>query len=117
MNDDIAKPSPVSFWFSAVIIVGCFLIFAFVLYVAYIPSRPREIGPAANLTAQQRQELNLLSPAERQARLVELRNREARAAASYEWVDREKGIVRLPLERAMELTVQELSRPPQTRAR
>ena len=40
-------------------------------------------------------------------KLGDLRAREAELFYSYGWVDQEKGIVRIPIERAMELTVQE----------
>jgi hypothetical protein len=117
MSDLNAKPSAASFWFSVLVITGCFLIFGFVLYVAYVPSRPKQVDPAANLSPAQRQELNQLSPDERIQRLADLRTKEAKGVAGYDWVDKEKGIVRLPLDRAIELTVQELQPKPQPPAR
>jgi hypothetical protein len=42
--------------------------------------------------------------------LAELRQKERAAATTYGWVDPSKGVVRLPLERAMELTVRDHSR-------
>ena len=41
------------------------------------------------------------------SKLADLHAREAELLYSYGWVDQEKGIVRIPIERAMELTVQE----------
>ena len=38
-------------------------------------------------------------------RLVALRSDEARKLASYQWVDKAKGVVQIPLERAMALTL------------
>ena len=38
--------------------------------------------------------------------LKEFRAREEEILDTYEWVDRENGIVRIPIERAMELTVE-----------
>jgi hypothetical protein len=49
---------------------------------------------------------------ERVARLEALRKKEAEILESYGWVDRPKGIVRIPLERAMELELKELSSKP-----
>lgn len=42
--------------------------------------------------------------------LAELRQKELAQATTYGWVDQSKGVVRLPLDRAMELTVRDLSR-------
>ncbi len=47
------------------------------------------------------------TPATRKAYLEELREKQTRQATSYGWVDRKAGIVQLPIERAMELVVQE----------
>ena len=42
--------------------------------------------------------------------LADLRQKEKAQADSYGWVDQSKGVVRLPLARAMELTVREHAR-------
>jgi hypothetical protein len=47
------------------------------------------------------------TPASRQAALASLRERQAKQAASYAWVDQKAGVVQLPIARAMELTLQE----------
>jgi len=47
------------------------------------------------------------TPAARQAALQELRQQEAAQASSYAWIDRNAGVVQLPIDRAMELTVQQ----------
>jgi hypothetical protein len=44
-------------------------------------------------------------------KLVELRAREDAQLGSYAWVDKEKGIVQIPIDRAMELVVRESSSP------
>jgi hypothetical protein len=41
--------------------------------------------------------------------LVELRAREQEQAQKAAWVDKEKGVVRLPLQTAMKLTLQEIN--------
>jgi hypothetical protein len=45
------------------------------------------------------------TPATRQQALVELREKHAKQAASYAWVDKNAGVVQLPIDRAMQLTV------------
>jgi hypothetical protein len=42
--------------------------------------------------------------------LVALRKKETAVLEAYEWVDRSKGIVRIPIERAMQLLVEEKGR-------
>lgn len=108
MSDLAATPPRRAFWLTAAGVIGCFLVFALVLYLGYLPSRTRQLDPAANLTAEERQERNLLTPDERRARLADLHAREAKALHTYEWIDRAKGTVRLPVDRAVELTVREL---------
>ena len=43
--------------------------------------------------------------------LLALRQREAARLSSYQWVDRKAGIVRIPVERALMLTVHEWRAP------
>jgi hypothetical protein len=47
----------------------------------------------------------------RAARLSELRAKESSAATSYGWVDQAAGVVRLPIDRAVELTIRDLNAP------
>jgi hypothetical protein len=47
------------------------------------------------------------TPAERKAILAEHRSKEQADSTSYGWIDQKAGIVRLPIDRAMELTVQD----------
>jgi hypothetical protein len=44
------------------------------------------------------------TPASRKEALLALREKQAKQAASYAWVDQKAGVVQLPIERAMELT-------------
>ena len=76
-------------------VAGVFLIFLFILFLAYLPKQAEPITQGA------------LSPAERKAKLAELRDHEQKTATTYAWIDQAKGSVQLPLDRAMELTVQE----------
>ncbi len=43
--------------------------------------------------------------------LAALRAREARRLSTYQWVDRKNGVVRIPVDRALELTLRDWSRP------
>jgi hypothetical protein len=45
----------------------------------------------------------------REEKLKTLRQADAKELTTYGWIDKNKGVVRLPIERAMELTVAELS--------
>jgi hypothetical protein len=75
--------------------VGGFSIFLLILAVAYLPNKAAPAGEGVK------------TPAERKAALAELRGKEHSAATSYGWIDKDKGVVRLPLDRAVELTIQE----------
>ena len=54
--------------------------------------------------------------AERHKNLQETRAAEAEALNNYGWVDQGKGIVRLPIQRAVELTLQEWKNPAAARS-
>ena len=45
----------------------------------------------------------------REEKLKTLRDEDAKALATYGWIDKNKGIVRVPIDRAMQLTVAELA--------
>ncbi len=47
------------------------------------------------------------TPAERKALLAEHRVKEQAESTSYGWIDQKAGIVRIPIDRAMELVVRE----------
>jgi hypothetical protein len=47
------------------------------------------------------------TPADRRALLAEHRAKEQADATSYAWVDQKAGVVRLPIDRAIELTVRD----------
>ena len=78
-------------------VIGGFALFALIVALAYLPQRPAPIPQGA------------LTPAERYQRLSEMRAKEAKQINSYGWVDQQKGVVQLPIDRAMELTIQELN--------
>lgn len=47
------------------------------------------------------------TPASRKLALETLREKQAKQAASYAWIDEKAGVVQLPLDRAMELVVRQ----------
>lgn len=90
-----ASESQGSFSATLLAAIGGFAIFALILVVAYLPNKAAPAGDGVK------------TPEERKAALAELRGKEQTATTSYGWVDKDKGVVRLPLERAIELTIQE----------
>jgi hypothetical protein len=106
MSDPTAPaPRPVSLLaVAAVFILLC--LFGAVARRAYLGSRPALPQNEApdNLAKDQAWRA---TPATRKAYLAELRAQQAKQAQSYGWVDQKKGVVQLPVARAMELIVQE----------
>lgn len=90
-------PNKKNFWVTFAAAIGGFAIFALILTIAYLPKRPEPLPEGAR-TPQQRADL-----------LRELRAKEQKALTSYAWADRNAGTVQLPLDRAVELTIQELN--------
>jgi hypothetical protein len=97
MSDHRTNPPFLNQFVSAAAILGCFAMFGLILCLTYLPNRPEKFPVGS------------VPPEERAARLSELRTEEARLAERYGWIDQETGLVRLPIKRAMELTLQELS--------
>lgn len=91
-----ATSSKPGFGLTFIAAVGGFVIFVVILLVAYLPKRPEPLGDGVK------------TPAQRKATLAEMRAREAKIASSYGWVDQSKGVVQLPLDRAIELTLRDL---------
>jgi len=46
------------------------------------------------------------TPASRKDALIALKDKQAKQAASYGWVDQKAGVVQLPIQRAMQLTAE-----------
>ena len=99
--------SRAGFWVTFLAAVGCFAVFLIVLYVAYIPQR--RLAPEVDLSKIPPEEQWKYTPEGRQAHLDEMRARETAAATCYVWIDKNKGLVQLPIDRAMELTLRELN--------
>lgn len=77
--------------------IGGFAIFLLILYIAYLPQKPAPLPEGSK------------TPAERAATLADLRAKDKAATTTYGWIDQSKGVVRLPTDRAVELTIKELN--------
>ena len=88
---------PRSRWAYALAIVGTFLIVAALVSVMRRHSQPPPID-AKRI-------------AERAKALAELRQAEAVALSTADWIDQAKGIVRLPITNAMEMVLKEWQNP------
>lgn len=80
-------------WVTAFGVIGCALLFAIILVIAYLPNRP---APLDYQVVQQR----LVTLGEVTAKQQEL-------ISNYAWADKEAGVVRIPVDRAMELVILE----------
>jgi len=96
-----------SFWVTLLAVIGCFVIFLAVLYLAYIPER--RLAPEVDLTKIPVDEQWKYTVKGRQDHLDEMRAREKAVATSYAWIDKGKGIVQLPIDRAVQLTLREIN--------
>ncbi len=96
MSDTVEndRPSRRQLALSVVGILGAIFMFAFIILIAYLPTRPEPVDQA------------LID--RRLATLAEVNSEQHDLATTYGWVDQSKGIVRIPIERAMELTVRDL---------
>ena len=104
MSDYSDSPArPVSL-FTIVLLLGVFSAFLLVVRYYYQPA-PVAAQNAAAENLSKDLEWRATAEARRQA-LVDQRAKEARQASSYGWIDQKAGTVQLPIERAMELTVQ-----------
>src|SRR5438477_10163575 len=87
------SPAPFSTW------VGVVLLFALFGAIAVAVIGP---GPRGDTYERIRAEARV-------KKLKDARDEEAKALTGYTWVDKNKGTVRLPIDRAMELTVADLA--------
>jgi hypothetical protein len=85
--------------FTAVIVILCFAAFGWLARRIYVP-QASTVEPVDGV----------LTPGQRKTLLTEQRTKEQAAATTYGWVDQSKGVVRLPIDRAIELTVRDLAK-------
>jgi hypothetical protein len=83
-------------------IAGTFLLMVILIWAMYHYTQPDALD-----AARVRERLQFLE---------EVRATEAQAVGQYSWRDRDKGLVILPIERALELTLQEWQNPPAARS-
>ena len=95
-------PRPVSL-VTILAILGCFALFFILVWLAYVPRPPAYIPEnevAEKLSDDQKWQA---TPESRAAYLADLRAQQEKQATSYGWVDQKAGIVRIPIERAMDV--------------
>jgi len=80
---------------SVLAIMGCLSLFLLLAYLAYLP---KQTGAYTGD--------GIRTPEERKQNLADLRSAETKQAQSYAWIDQQAGLIQLPIDRAMELTVQ-----------
>src|SRR5437660_11252754 len=92
-SEQTQSPAPFSTWFGVVLL---FVLFGAIAVAVIGPS------PRGDTYEKMRAET-------RAKKLKDARDEESKALTSYAWVDKNKGTVRLPIDRAMELTVADLA--------
>ena len=82
--------------FTALIVIVCFASFAWLAKKIYTP-HAYTVQPVEGVR----------TPDDRKKLLTEHRSKEQAEATSYAWIDQKAGVVRLPIDRAIELTVRD----------
>lgn len=90
--------------FTTVVVLLCFAAFGWLARKIYVP-RAYTVDRVEGVK----------TPAERKQLLTDKLAQEHTVAASYAWIDQPAGTVRLPLDRAIELTVRDHARKPAPR--
>ena len=106
MSEPISTPTrPVSL-ITVLFVLALFALFFFVVRYFYAPTQTAAfVGTPENFS----KDLEWKATREsRQKALQDARKADAERVSSYGWVDQKAGVVQLPIERAMELTAQEL---------
>lgn len=114
MSDSAPSPRPVSPPVLVAVFAG-FALFLLPLYFGYVRHRPAgyfipESGPAE---LQPPSDDWQASAKGRLDYLRQLRATQEGELSSYGWIDRNRGIVRLPIDRAMDLVVADYGKKPQ----
>ena len=105
-NPTAISPRPVSL-VTIVFVLALFGAFALLVSHYYTPTATAPQNQQAENLPKDGSLAWKATPASRKQALADLRTKQAKQAASYGWVDQKAGIVQLPIERAMELTVQQ----------
>jgi hypothetical protein len=103
MSNDQPTYTPAA-WPMVVAVTGVFAIFFVIMHLAQTPVTP--LTEAVNVPEDQQWKLTNEG---RKERLKELKATAAANASSYGWINRDAGVVRLPVDRAIELTLAEIN--------
>lgn len=90
-------------WPLVIAVIGVFAIFLVIMQLAKAPVTPLTAVENVPETDQWK-----LTAEGRKDRLREVQGRDATLASEYAWIDKANGVVRLPVERAIELTLAEI---------
>lgn len=96
MSDQSSNRAPL------IAVLSIFFLFALFFGAVYYVYAPRHTGAFTGD--------GIHTDAQRKENLAKLREKEAKQATSYGWVDQKTGVVQLPLDRAQELTLQRFSK-------
>lgn len=97
MSDTTSTAPAKGSLFTVLAAIGGFAIFALIVFIAYLPKKPDPLPDGAR------------TPEQRKAALAEMRAKEKSAATTYGWVDQAKGVVRIPIDEAVKLTIDDLN--------
>jgi hypothetical protein len=93
IRQQVKSPAPFSTWLGVVLLMALFGAIAVAI-----------IGPAPRGDTYEQQRAQ-----NREKKLKDLREEDAKALTSYTWIDKSKGTVRIPIEHAMQLAAAELA--------
>lgn len=97
MSDSTQTPASSGSLLTVAAAIGGFAIFALIVFIAYLPKKPDPLPDGVR------------TPAQRTAALTELRAKEKAAATTYGWVDQSNGVVRIPVDEAVKITIKEIT--------
>lgn len=96
--------------FTAVVVIAAAVFCGWLVNRYYHPAPAFDNRGTANPADFAEEQRWKLTPEGRAKALADLQQKEQAQAGSYGWVDQSKGVVRLPIDRAIELTVKEHAR-------
>ncbi|MFA6962492.1 MAG: hypothetical protein WC205_17180 [Opitutaceae bacterium] len=99
MSDSIKTSTSTGSWVTVAAAIGGFAIFALIVFIAYLPKTPAPI-PAGD---------GVRTPEQRKVALAEMRAKEKAGSTTYGWVDQATGVVRIPIDEAIKLTIKEIN--------
>ncbi len=97
MSDSTHTTKSSGFWVTVAAAIGGFAIFAIIVLIAYLPKQAAPLPDGVR------------TPEQRKAALAEMRAKEKAAATTYSWIDQPAGVVRIPLDEAVKLTINEIN--------